>query len=125
MPSHPPPSADDERLGPGSVLSHLGVMIAISAVLGLLVGGLAIPFAGALGIASKSAAHGLKNLPQELRTQPLAQRSRLLSNGGKTIATFYDVEPHLGQARPDRAGHAHARSSRSRTTASTSTARST
>ena len=90
--SSPAPSGDDERLGPGSVLSHLGVMIAISAVLGLLVGGLAIPFVGALGVASKSAAHGLKSLPQELRTQPLAQRSRVLSSGGKTIATFYNVE---------------------------------
>ncbi len=71
-------------------MSHLGVMIAISAVLGLLVGGLAIPFAGALGVASKSAAGGLKDLPQELRAQPLSERTRLLSSGGKTIATFYD-----------------------------------
>ena len=65
-------------------------MIAISAVLGLLVGGLAIPFAGALGVASKSAAGGLKDLPQELRAQPLSERTRVLSSGGRTIATFYD-----------------------------------
>ena len=71
-------------------MSHLGVMIAISAVLGLLVGGLAIPFAGALGVASKSAAGGLKDLPQDLRAQPLSERTRLLSSGGRTIATFYD-----------------------------------
>jgi membrane peptidoglycan carboxypeptidase len=90
MPSRTPSSADDERLGPVSVMSHLGVMIAISAVLGLLVGGLAIPFAGALGVASKSAAGGLKDLPQDLRAQPLSERTRLLSSGGRTIATFYD-----------------------------------
>jgi len=90
MPSRNPSSADDERLGPVSVMSHLGVMIAISAVLGLLVGGLAIPFAGALGVASKSAAGGLKDLPQDLRAQPLSERTRLLSSGGRTIATFYD-----------------------------------
>ena len=88
MPSRTPSSADDERLGPVSVMSHLGVMIAISAVLGLLVGGLAIPFAGALGVASKSAAGGLKDLPQDLRAQPLSERTRLLSSGGRTIATF-------------------------------------
>jgi membrane peptidoglycan carboxypeptidase len=81
---------DDDQLGAGSVLSHLGVMIAVSAVLGLLVGGLAIPFAGALGLASKSATKGLRSLPQELRTSALPQRTRMLSVGGKTIATFYD-----------------------------------
>ncbi|MEP6814910.1 MAG: transglycosylase domain-containing protein [Marmoricola sp.] len=83
---------DDDHLGAGSVISHLAVMIAVSAVLGLLVAGLAIPFAGALGVASRSATKGLQNLPQELRAAPLAQRSRLLSSGGKVIATFYDSE---------------------------------
>ena len=82
----------DDHLGAGSVISHLGVMIAVSAVLGLLVAGLAIPFAGALGLASKSATKGLQNLPQDLRAAPLAQRSRLLSKGGQVIATFYDLE---------------------------------
>jgi membrane peptidoglycan carboxypeptidase len=83
---------DDDHLGAGSVISHLGVMIAVSAVLGLLVAGLAIPFAGALGVASRSATKGLQNLPQGLEAAPLAQRSRLLSRGGKVIATFYDSE---------------------------------
>src|SRR3954451_9554982 len=89
MTSRTPTSADDERLGFGSVISHLDVMIAISAVLGLLVGGLAIPFAEALGVASKAAAGGLQDLAQGLSAQPLSERTRLLSSGGNTIATCY------------------------------------
>ncbi|MCW2758533.1 MAG: glycosyl transferase, family 51, partial [Nocardioidaceae bacterium] len=71
-------------------MSHLGVMIAVSVVLGLLVGGLAIPFAGALGLASTNAAKGLDNLPAAMRTTALPERTRMLSSGGKVIATFYD-----------------------------------
>ncbi|MGI9155406.1 MAG: penicillin-binding protein [Marmoricola sp.] len=85
-------SRDDDHLGAGSVLSHLGVMIAVSVVLGLLVAGLAIPFAGALGVASKTATKGIRSLPEDLTAAPLAQRSRLLSSDGKVLATFYDRE---------------------------------
>jgi membrane peptidoglycan carboxypeptidase len=80
----------DRQLGAGRVLSHLTVMVALSAVLGLLVGGLAIPFAGALGIASKGATKGLDSLPAELKTTALPQKTVMLSAGGQPIATFYD-----------------------------------
>ena len=47
MPTTPAPKRDtSEALGFGRVLSHLGVMVAVSAVIGLLVGALAIPWAG-------------------------------------------------------------------------------
>ena len=39
----------NERLTAGRVLSHLGVMVAVAAVMGVVVAGLAIPFAGVLG----------------------------------------------------------------------------
>ncbi|RLV48241.1 glycosyl transferase [Nocardioides mangrovicus] len=80
----------DERLDATKVVSHVGVMIAVSVVLGLLVGGLAIPFAGALGIASTSAAKSLDDLPVQLQTSALPQRTRMLASNGQTIATFYD-----------------------------------
>jgi hypothetical protein len=39
-----------ERLPLKRVVSHLGVMLAVAVVLGVLVAGLAIPFAGVVGI---------------------------------------------------------------------------
>jgi len=72
------------------VASHLGVMVALSALMGLLVAGLAIPFAGALGLGAKSLSAGVKELPEELEAPPLAQRTRVLAVDGQTIATFYD-----------------------------------
>ena len=74
----------------GTVLSHLGVIVAVSAVLGVLVAGLAIPFVGAVGYSAKATDRSMQNLPAELKTTPLAQRTRVLARNGKLIATFYD-----------------------------------
>ncbi|MDQ6933752.1 MAG: transglycosylase domain-containing protein [Actinomycetota bacterium] len=74
----------------GTVVSHLFVLVAVSAVMGVLVAGLVIPFAGALGIGTKAASDSLRNLPQALRAEPLAQRTLVLDRSGKVIATFYD-----------------------------------
>ncbi len=72
------------------VASQLGVIVALSVLMGILVAGLAIPFAGALGVGGKALSKGMKNLPEELSAEPLAQRTRVLDVEGKTIATFYD-----------------------------------
>ena len=74
----------------GTVLSHLGVIVAVSAVLGVLVAGLAIPFVGAVGYSAKATDRSMQNLPAELKTTPLAQRTRVLARNGRLIATFYD-----------------------------------
>ena len=84
MPRHP------AQLTFGTVISHLGVIVAVSAVLGLLVAGLAVPFVGALGYGSSVAARSMKNLPAELEADPLAERSRVLDRDGEVVATFYD-----------------------------------
>jgi membrane peptidoglycan carboxypeptidase len=80
----------DERLSAGRVISHLGVMVAVAAILGVVVAGLAIPFAGVLGVGARNVAKAMDNLPAELETDPLPQRTRLLDASGNTIATFYD-----------------------------------
>jgi membrane peptidoglycan carboxypeptidase len=80
----------EERLPASRVLSHLGVMAAVAAVMGVVVAGLAIPFAGVLGIASKSLSHTVESLPADLRTQPLAQQTKIVDPQGQTIATLYD-----------------------------------
>src|SRR4249919_2324550 len=80
----------DERLTAGRVTSHLLVMVAVAALLGVVVAGLAIPFAGVMGIGARNVAKAMDNLPAELETDPLPQRTRLLDSSGNTIATFYD-----------------------------------
>ncbi len=71
-------------------MSHLGVIVAVSVVIGVLVAGLAIPAVALIGMGSRTAATTMKKLPEELKTEPLAQRTRVLDADGKVIATFYD-----------------------------------
>jgi membrane peptidoglycan carboxypeptidase len=65
-------------------------MLAVAAVMGLVAAGLAIPFAGVLGIGSKQVAEGMTGLPSELKTEPLAQRTVMVDEAGNVIATIYD-----------------------------------
>ncbi|MGH3509259.1 MAG: penicillin-binding protein [Nocardioidaceae bacterium] len=83
-----PRRADAPR--PLAALSHLGVMIAVAATMGLLVAGLAIPFAAVSGFAARSVSQSMDKLPTNLTTQPLAQRTRMLAADGSVLATFYD-----------------------------------
>lgn len=83
-------STQPPRLTLREISSHLGVMVALAALMGLLVAGLAIPFAGAIGVGAKSLSKSVKDLPEDLQTAPLAQRTRVLDNKGRTVATFYD-----------------------------------
>jgi membrane peptidoglycan carboxypeptidase len=80
----------DERLPVERVLSHLGVMAAVAAVLGVVVAGLAIPFAGVLGLAARDVARGMDNLPTELQTEALPQKTRIIDANGNVIAAIYD-----------------------------------
>ena len=84
--SRPP----EERLPPARVLSHLGVMGIVAVVMGVITAGLAIPFAGALGIGAQEVAKTMDKLPQELETEPLAQRTKILDADGGTMAIIYD-----------------------------------
>lgn len=72
------------------VLSHLGVMVVVSAVLGVLVAGLAIPFAGVIGVGARNVAATMDNLPEELETEQLAQRTTILDADGNVLATLFD-----------------------------------
>ncbi|GGO90619.1 carboxypeptidase [Nocardioides phosphati] len=81
---------DDDRIPPNQVLAHLGVMAMVAAVLGIVVAGLAIPFAGVLGFAARDVSDSMNNLPESLETKPLAQASRIVAKDGTPIATLYD-----------------------------------
>src|ERR1041384_5911140 len=80
----------EERLPASRVASHLGVMVAVAAVMGVVVAGLAIPFAGVLGVGARHVAATMDNPPAELETDPLPQKTKLLDADGNTIATLYD-----------------------------------
>jgi membrane peptidoglycan carboxypeptidase len=73
-----------------TVASHLGVIVAVSAVIGVLVAGLAVPVVSALGYGTAKVADSLQNLPEELQADPLAERTRVLDADGRLIASFYD-----------------------------------
>ncbi|WP_202387743.1 transglycosylase domain-containing protein [Nocardioides flavescens] len=79
-----------ERLPAYRVLTHLGLMVAVSAVLGLVVAGLAVPFAGVAGLGARNVSKGMADLPEELETQPLSQRTTILDADGNRIASLYD-----------------------------------
>ncbi len=73
-----------------TVASHLAVMAVVSAIIGVLVAGLAIPFAGVMGVAAKDVSKGMVNLPAELEAKELAQKTRIYDVNGNLIASLYD-----------------------------------
>ncbi|GAB3199948.1 transglycosylase domain-containing protein [Nocardioides hungaricus] len=79
-----------DRLPARRVASHLGVMLVVAAVMGVVAAGLAIPFAGVLGVGARQMSQAMDNLPAELKTDPLPQKTTLLDVEGNTIATLYD-----------------------------------
>jgi hypothetical protein len=60
------PSRRTDRLRPASVVSHLGVMVAVAAVMGVLVAGLAIPFAAVTGLSTRTVADSMDKIPADL-----------------------------------------------------------
>src|SRR3954452_15891067 len=79
-----------ERLPASRVASHLAVMAAVAAVMGVVVAGLALPSAGVLGIGAKSLSHTVESLPAKLKAEPLAQQTKIVDPAGVTVATLYD-----------------------------------
>ena len=78
-----------ERPSPGRIASHLAVMFAVAAVMGVVVAGLAIPFAG-VGPLRPRRREDVDNLPAELKTEELPQKTRIVDSSGNVIATLYD-----------------------------------
>src|ERR1700755_496590 len=79
-----------DRLRPASVLSPLGAMVAVAAGMGVLVAGLAIPFAAVTGLSTRTLADGMDKIPAKLTAETLAQRNPLLGRDGTVLATIYD-----------------------------------
>ena len=84
-----PGSVTRSPSAPHPALVRLGEALLASVVCGLVLAGVAFPFVGGLGVAAKAAADEFLVLPAELKTTPLAQRSRVLAADGSLIAVLY------------------------------------
>ncbi len=83
--SSPKSSSGDHKIG-----KSLLTMGMVSAICGVLVAGLMLPFASLVGITTQNVAEGFHDLPLELAETPTAQRSTVLDVDGQPIAYFYD-----------------------------------
>ena len=88
--SSPRSTPPGERLSAGRVASHLGVMLAVAVVMGVVVAGLAIPFAGVVGLGARDVAKTMDSLPEALKTEALPEKTTIVDSRGNTIATLFD-----------------------------------
>ncbi|MFI5618132.1 transglycosylase domain-containing protein [Streptomyces sp. NPDC051567] len=63
--------------------------LGVSVLSGVVLAGMAIPGAGALGLAAKGTVEGFDEIPANLKTPPLSQRTTILDSEGGLIATVY------------------------------------
>ncbi|MEU7641368.1 MULTISPECIES: transglycosylase domain-containing protein [unclassified Streptomyces] len=63
--------------------------LGVSVLAGAVLAGIALPAAGALGLAAKTSVEGFDDIPANLKTPPLSQRTTILDAGGGEIASVY------------------------------------
>lgn len=63
--------------------------LGVSVLAGAVLAGIALPAAGALGLAAKGSVEGFDDIPASLKTPPLMQRTTILDSKGGTLATVY------------------------------------
>lgn len=68
----------------------LGMFFVVSVISGLLIAGLAFPFASMLGSAARVASESVDDLPAELEVPPRSERSQILMADGTVMATFFN-----------------------------------
>src|SRR5579875_7008 len=103
-------TSTEGRLGPGRIFGHLLTLGFLALLTGALVAALALPVVGGAGLAVRDMIGNISftDLPPELQTPPLAQRSVILAADGTELATFYyenrqsvslsDVAPDMREA---------------------------
>ncbi|WP_328914370.1 MULTISPECIES: transglycosylase domain-containing protein [unclassified Streptomyces] len=79
-----------KRSGGGlSSAQQAAKFLGVSVLAGVVLAGIALPAAGALGLSAKGTASGFDDLPGELKAPPLSQASKILDANGGLIATVY------------------------------------
>ncbi|MEV4969897.1 transglycosylase domain-containing protein [Streptomyces scopuliridis] len=82
--------------------------LGVAALSGVMLAGIALPAAGGIGLAAKGAVEEFDEIPSNLRTPPLSQRTKILDRDGNAIATVYsrdrtvvplnDISPYMRDA---------------------------
>ncbi|MFF2014214.1 transglycosylase domain-containing protein [Streptomyces sp. NPDC058195] len=98
-----------KRSGGGlSTTQQAAKFLGVAALSGVVLAGIALPAAGALGLATKGTVEGFDEIPSNLKTPPLSQRTTILDSKGGLIASVYsrdrkvvplkDISPYMQQA---------------------------
>ncbi|HCA85912.1 MAG TPA: penicillin-binding protein [Streptomyces sp.] len=98
-----------KRSGGGlSTTQQVARFLGVSVLAGAVVAGLALPAAGALGLAAKGSVEGFDEIPANLKRPPLSQKTTILDSEGGLIASVYSrdrtvvplekISPYLRQA---------------------------
>ncbi|MEV7081777.1 transglycosylase domain-containing protein [Streptomyces sp. NPDC093516] len=98
-----------KRSGGGlSPTQQAAKFLGVSVLAGAVLAGIALPAVGALGLAAKGSVESFDELPANLKTPPLSQRTTILDADGGPIATVYsrdrtvvplkDVSPYMQKA---------------------------
>jgi membrane peptidoglycan carboxypeptidase len=72
------------------VVQSVVLFLGVSVLAGALAAGLAIPVAGLAGFGTEKTAQALQSLPQQLDTDPLAVKSKILAADGTVIANLFE-----------------------------------
>ncbi len=65
-------------------------MAVVSVILGVIVSGIALPFAGLAGVAANKTADTMTDLPQDFEIGALPQRTTILAEDGTVLASVFD-----------------------------------
>ncbi|MET8765904.1 transglycosylase domain-containing protein [Streptomyces sp. NPDC004658] len=98
-----------KRPGGGlSPMQQAAKFLGVSVLAGAVMAGIALPAAGALGLAAKGSVKGFDEIPANLKSPQLSQRTTILDAQGKQIATVYsrdrtvvdlkDISPYMQKA---------------------------
>lgn len=98
-----------KRSGGGlSPTQQAAKFLGVSVLAGVVMAGIALPAVGALGLAAKGSVESFDELPANLKTPPLSQRTTILDAEGGQIATVYsrdrtvvdlkDISPYMQKA---------------------------
>ncbi|MFG2354783.1 transglycosylase domain-containing protein [Streptomyces sp. NPDC048521] len=98
-----------KRSGSGlSATQQAAKFLGVSVLAGAVMAGIALPAAGALGLAAKGSVKSFDEIPANLKSPQLSQRTTILDNRGNQIATVYsrdrtvvdleDISPYMQKA---------------------------
>ncbi|MFD7546081.1 transglycosylase domain-containing protein [Streptomyces sp. NPDC059578] len=99
----------NKRSGGGlSPTQQAAKFLGVSVLAGVVLAGIALPAAGALGLAAKGSVDSFDEIPANLKRPPLSQRTTILDSEGGPLATVYsrdrtvvplkDISPYMQKA---------------------------